>query len=56
MGEWVLLWGSIVLLIAGLWRVSRPAALLNLPYLVWVSVAGLLNWQNVVMNGPFGVS
>ncbi len=53
MVEWGFLWASIVLLIVGLWRVSRPAALLNLPYLAWVSLAGLLNWQNVLMNGPF---
>ena len=54
MFEWGFLWLSIVALIVGLWRVSRPAALLNLPYLAWVSTAGLLNWQNVVLNGPFG--
>jgi translocator protein len=26
------------------WRVSRPAALLLLPYLLWVAFAALLTW------------
>ena len=51
--EWGFLWASIAGLIAGLWRISRWAALLNLPYLAWVSAAGLLNWQVIVLNGPF---
>ncbi len=54
MYEWGLLWASVAALPLGLWRISRPAALLNLPYLAWVSVAGALNWQNIVLNGPFG--
>ena len=53
MGEWVLLWLSVGALVVGLWPLSRLAALLNLPYWVWVSVAGALNWANVVLNGPF---
>lgn len=52
MGEWVLLWLSVGALVVGLWPLSRLAALLNLPYWVWVSVAGALNWANVVLNGP----
>ena len=51
--EWSLLWLSVLALIVGLWRVSRLAALLNTPYLVWVSIAGALNAANVSLNGPF---
>jgi len=53
MWEWGVLWLSVASLVAGLWPISKLAALLNLPYLIWVSVAGALNWANVVMNGPF---
>jgi translocator protein len=48
-----LLWLSILLLIISLARVSRTASLLLVPYLAWVSFAGLLNWQVVALNRPF---
>mgnify|MGYP003331045999 FL=1 len=51
--EWGLLWLSVLALVLGVWRVSRASACLNVPYLAWVSLAGLLNWQNIVLNGPF---
>ena len=47
------LWLSIVALIVGLWRLSRWASVLLLPYLVWVSIATALNWATVQLNGPF---
>lgn len=53
LGELVLLWLSIVVLIAVCGRISRSAGLLLLPYLAWVSFAGLLNWEIVTLNGPF---
>ena len=56
MVEYGFLWISVLSLVVGLWRTSRLAAVLNLPYLVWVSTAGLLNWAAVVLNGPFGQS
>ncbi len=52
--EVALLWLSIALLIAVLGRVSRRAAWLLVPYLVWVSVAAALTWSVVQMNAPFG--
>ena len=52
--EVALLWLSIVALIAGLWRLSRWASALLLPYLVWVSIASMLNLATVQLNGPFG--
>jgi tryptophan-rich sensory protein len=45
-----MLWASIVLLIYEFWRFSKPAALLLLPYLFWVSFASLLNLFIVVLN------
>lgn len=47
------LWLSIVALIVGLWPLSHWASLLLVPYFVWVSIASVLNWQTVVLNGPF---
>jgi len=51
--EVVFLWFSIVCLMVGLWRLSRWASLLLLPYFFWVSIASVLNLQTVVLNGPF---
>jgi benzodiazapine receptor len=50
------LWLSIALLIALLARTSLLAALLMLPYLVWVSFAAYLNWKIVQLNAPFPIS
>ena len=51
--EVVFLWVSILLLIMGLWRVSKKGALLLIPYWVWVSIATVLNVETVKLNGPF---
>jgi tryptophan-rich sensory protein len=47
-------WASIVMLLIHTFRYRRAAAALLVPYLAWVSFAGLLNWANVQLNGPFG--
>jgi tryptophan-rich sensory protein len=47
--EIIFLWLVIVLTIVVFYRVSRPAAYLLLPYILWVSFAGYLNyfiWQS----------
>ncbi len=49
-----LLWLSVLALIVLLARDAKPAAWLLVPYLVWVSIATLLNWKGVQLNGPFG--
>ena len=54
LAEGMLLWLSIAGLMVYCLRFSRLAVLLLLPYLGWVSVAGLLNWQVVQLNAPFG--
>jgi len=48
------LWISIVVLLAFTARFSKLGAALLLPYLIWVSTAGLLNWNVIELNGPFG--
>lgn len=52
--EVVLLWFSIAALIVYCGRFSRKAALLLVPYILWVTVAGVLNWEIVRLNAPFG--
>ena len=49
-GELVLLWLSIALTAALFAPISTAAALLLLPYLAWVSFAGLLNFTLWRMN------
>ncbi len=51
-----LLWLSVLALIVVLSRYARPAAWLLVPYLVWVAIAAVLNWQTVQLNAPFGGS
>lgn len=53
LGEVVFLWLSILALILGLWRLSRWASALLMPYALWVGTAAVLNWQTVQLNGPF---
>jgi tryptophan-rich sensory protein len=45
-GLWVAVAGTLVLM----WPLDRIAALLFAPYLLWVSVAGLLNFTVMRMN------
>ncbi len=49
-----LLWLSILAMIIVCGRFSKGAAALLVPYLVWVSFAGALNWAVVQLNAPFG--
>lgn len=46
----VLLWLAILLTLALFWKISRPAALLLLPYLLWVTYATALNVSLYFMN------
>jgi translocator protein len=48
--EIVLLWGSILILIIKFWKVSKPASYLLMPYLLWVSIASVLNAAIVILN------
>jgi translocator protein len=51
-----LLWLSVLALVVLLARWSRSAAAMLLPYLAWVAIAAVLNWETVKLNGPFGVA
>jgi tryptophan-rich sensory protein len=52
--EVIALWVSVLVLILFVWRRSMTAALLLVPYLGWVTLAGYLNLTIVRLNGPFG--
>ncbi len=44
------LWAAIIATIYYSWRVSRPAALLLIPYILWVSFAAVLNYSLFALN------
>ena len=55
LGLWALvdllaLWILIVATAVAFWRVRRPAAALLVPYLLWVSFAGMLNYSVWKLN------
>ncbi len=54
MAELLLLWLSIVALIVVTAPYAPLASWLLVPYLVWVTTAGALNWATIRLNGPFG--
>lgn len=51
--EVALLWLSILLLIVFIMRFSTRAALMLVPYLAWVTFAGVLNFAVAQLNAPF---
>lgn len=44
------LWGTIAALIIMFKKISMPAAILLIPYLLWVSFASILNLSIVILN------
>jgi benzodiazapine receptor len=46
----VALWIAILATIVWFFRISRPAAILLVPYIAWVSIATALNYSIYVMN------
>jgi benzodiazapine receptor len=46
----IILWFAIILTIREFYPVSRTAAYLLLPYIVWVSIAAVLNYSIWVLN------
>jgi tryptophan-rich sensory protein len=50
MVDLVFLWIALGATIIVFWRISLPAGLLLLPYLLWVSFAGVLNFTIWRMN------
>ncbi|MCX7657642.1 MAG: tryptophan-rich sensory protein [Oscillospiraceae bacterium] len=45
-----ILWVLILLMIASFYRIDKTAAYLQIPYLLWVSFAGYLNFMVWVLN------
>ena len=54
--ELVPFWLSVAALVVALFQISTAAGWLILPYLLWVTFAGWLNWRIVVLNQPFGAA
>ena len=52
--EVVALWASIILLMVVVRPYATRAVWLLVPYLLWVSFAGFLNYTVVQLNAPFG--
>ena len=48
--EIIILWLAILVTMLLFWRITWIAALLLLPYLLWVSFASLLNWKLWQLN------
>jgi tryptophan-rich sensory protein len=48
--EIVLLWGFILWTITHFYPISRTAAYLLIPYIVWVSFAAILNFSIFMLN------
>ncbi|MGN0447010.1 MAG: TspO/MBR family protein [Acutalibacteraceae bacterium] len=47
----VLLWVLILLMILSFNKINKTAALLQIPYLLWVTFAGYLNLMIYILNG-----
>ncbi len=47
----VLLWVLVLLMILKFWKTDKPAALLQLPYLLWLTFAAYLNAGVWYLNG-----
>jgi tryptophan-rich sensory protein len=48
--EIAFLWGSIVWLVVNFWKFSKPASLILVLYLCWVSFAAILNLTVAILN------
>ncbi len=51
LGEIVVLWATLAVLVAWWWRLERVAAVLLLPYVAWASFAAVLNAAIWRLNG-----
>ena len=51
--EALFLWLSVLAILLTIRKISIRYSLYILPYLIWVSIAIVLNWDTVRLNGPF---
>ena len=49
--EVVFLWGSIIVLISLSRSINKVASMLLIPYLAWVTLASVLNYETAQLNG-----
>lgn len=48
---WLLiLWILVLVMILRFWKISNPAAIINIPYLIWLTFAGYLNLGIYFLN------
>ncbi len=52
LAEIIVLWFFILLMIVTFYRINKAAGLLQIPYLIWVSFATILNGSILVLNHP----
>lgn len=48
--ELLMLWFAILYTIINFWRISKPASYLLVPYILWVTFAGFLNYSLWMLN------
>ena len=46
----ILLWILVLVMIYRFWKISKPAALINVPYLIWLTFAAYLNLGIYILN------
>ena len=46
----VILWISVLLMILSFAKIYKPAALLQIPYIIWLTIAGYLNMGVYLLN------
>ena len=46
----VIIWIFTLLMIISFYRISKPAGLLQIPYLIWLTFAGYLNFAIYLLN------
>ena len=46
----LIIWGSILWMMATIWKHSRWIAMAQVPYLIWVSIASVLQFSITAMN------
>lgn len=49
-GWLIVLWALIFAMVVSFYRASKPAAFINIPYLIWVAFAGYLNLGIAILN------
>jgi len=49
--EVVFLWGSIIVLVSLSKAINEVASILLIPYLAWVTLASMLNYETAKLNG-----